>query len=123
MVALIVIILNFCIVSRLGAIGSALIWTLGESILLIISQIYSFRLTGISFPYKKLISTAVICVPGISIIIALRFIMENIWMEAIAGIISFLIVYIFIQIYIVRNKTFLLLIEAILPKRKELPER
>ncbi len=123
LVALIVIILNFCIVSRLGAIGSALIWTSGETFLLIISQIYSSRLTGISFPYKKLISTAVICAPGISIIIALRIIMENIWIEAIAGIISFLIVYIFIQIYIVRNKTFLLFIDAILPKRKEISER
>lgn len=115
--AVLAIVLNFCIVKALGATGSAIIWTSCELFLVILSQIYTSRLTGISFPWKEALSILTVCLPGITAIIIINQITENIWLQAILGTIFFLSIYLSIQLFITKNEACKQLVAALSKKQ------
>lgn len=105
-IAIISIILNFCLVGKHGAIGSALVWLICEICLIIISQIQASRLIGLKFPFKSVLVTISACIPGTVLSLFIMNLPTNIWLNTCLSIIFFILTYSYTQLFIFRNGTF-----------------
>ena len=112
-VGIVAILLNFLFVGSLGAIGSAIVWTLSECILLILSMRVVYNATEIRIPWRQITYAIISSMPCIAALYVITEIQLNQWFQSLTGCLTFLLIYFIMQLFIIKNENIKFIIRQI----------
>ena len=75
------VLLNLLLVSRMQAVGSAIVWLSSETTVLVIASHFSRKQDGIAFPWRKLVTGLLAYLPAAVLCVLLLFLISDPWIR------------------------------------------
>lgn len=112
--AVVGVLMNILIVSKLGCVGSALVWLVSEMTVLIIAQYFVYKKINIGFPIRQLIKQVISYIPVIFPLLLIHIYYEG--SSIIRIVLSMVVLFIYfllIQNYVLKNQVVLSVMKKI----------
>lgn len=110
------LICNFLLVRAFGAVGSALVWCISETIVLVSAQYFVKKILGISFPYGALTKNIIAYIPAIIINLAIVTYFPSITLRVFTGSIFIALYFIAVQKLVIKDASVLSLFDKYINK-------
>ena len=117
--ASIAIILNFLIVPRFAAVGTAIVWIACEIAVGLSAQFFVTKYTGYKFPFKKIFRYILAYLPALA---GCVFILEQIqygYMSFVVGILFIGCYFFGIEYYVLKNQIWIELVGSVIKRAKQ----
>ena len=101
--ATIALVLNLTIVSRLGSVGSAIVWCCCEIAVAFSAQCFVTKYASYHLPAKKILTSIIIYLPALFICYYLDRVIGQWWLSIIIGVVFISVYFIIAEILVIKN--------------------